>query len=247
MQKILVSFALMMSSVAFAAIPPKVIEKTDVLSLAEEILTMPERNRYMVAEKKADELFPALITLSQTEKKSMQVRWKALTLAAYLKKNKAMPELEKALKSKEWFMRNAGLVAIQSFDARKAEMAAKDLIKDKALVVRSAAVEVLGAGAGMTQATRDLFWEEMNANYNFRQKQGLWVREQILEKLAQNPEKNEMPLFVKALKEEPKMHATAIVAMEKIAQTKLGKANTTIEQKRKLWIQWAKNNPNSVL
>ncbi len=188
--------SLLLAPALFAAIPPKVATKVDIGLLAEEILTMPEKNRYMVAEKKADELFPALVTLSQSEKKAMPVRWKALTLAAYLKKEKYLPELEKALKSKEWFMRNAGLVAIYSFDKKRAQSVAKDLIKDKALVVRSAAIEVLGNQPELAPETRDLFWEEMSASYNFRQKQGLWVREQILEKLAANPEKKEMPLFV---------------------------------------------------
>lgn len=247
MQKNLVFFVLIFGQSLFAAIPKQVEKKADVGALAEEILTMPEKNRFAVAEKKADELFPVLITLSQSEKKSMQTRWKALTLAAHLKKGQAMPELEKALKSKEWFMRNAGLVAIQSFNAPKAMKAAKDLLKDKALVVRSAAVEVIGSQKELGPETRDLLWEEMNASYNFRQKQGLWVREQILEKLAQSPEKKEMPLFLKALREEPKMHASAIVAMEKLADTKLGKANSTTDQKRQLWIQWAKNNAHTLL
>lgn len=234
------------SLLAIAAIPPKVATKTDLPMLAEEILTLPEKNRYLVAEKKSDELYPVLIEFSKSEKKSMQTRWKALTLAVHLVGEKSLPEVEQALKAPEWFMRNAGLVALQSIDPEKAKARAKGLMKDKALVVRSAAVEVIGND--LDTSTRDLFWDELEASYNFRQKQGLWVRGQILEKLAAHPEKKEIPLFVKALKDKDlKLHSSAIAALERTTQVKLGKSHEGLSEKRQMWIQWVRSHSSEIL
>lgn len=231
---------------AGAAIPPKVASKTDLPMLVEEILSMPEKNRYLVADKKSEELYPILIDFSKSEKKSMPTRWKALTLAAHLKGEGSLPDIEQALKAPEWFMRNAALIALQSFDPAKAKLRARILLKDKALVVRSAAVDVIGIE--LDAAARDLFWEEFDATYNFRQKQGLWVRRQILEKLAVNPGKKEISLFAKALKDkDSKLHPTAVVALERLTQLKLGKGQDGLAERRQMWIKWVQAHANEIL
>lgn len=247
LKKRLFVFIIGLSSLsAMAAIPPKVASKADLPMLVEEILSMPEKNRYLVAEKKSDELYPILIEFSKSEKKSMSTRWKALTLAAHLKGEKSLSEMELALKAPEWFMRNAGLIALQSFDPIKARLHAKSLMKDKALVVRSAAVDVIGND--LDAATRDLFWEEMEASYNFRQKQSLWVRRQILEKLAINPAKKEISLFAKALNDKDlKLHPTAVIALERLTQLKLGKGQEGLPEKRQMWIKWVQAHSNEML
>lgn len=238
--KILISVtALLIAQQALSAIPQKINSSP---SLASEILSMPEANRKQIAIQQSEALYPELIQISKASDQPMPMRWKALTLAAYLGRDKALPELEAALKSPEWFMRNAALVAMQTYHPAKAPKAAEALIKDKALVVRSAAVEVLGTVKN--RKTRDLLWEEMDAGYNFRKKQGLWIRSQILSKLSESPEAKESSLFIQALKDkDSRMHRPAIAALEKLTSTQLGKPKTKMAEKRELWLQWAKANP----
>lgn len=234
------------SSYAFSAIPKQVEKKADLPALAEEILTMPEKNRIMVAQKKSSELYPVLVDISRNEKKSMPIRWKALTLATRLDSKRAMVELEKNLQAPEWFMRNAALVSMRAIQPDKAKAAALKLLKDKALVVRSAAVDALSGN--MTLATRDALWEEMDSEYNYKQKQGLWIRKQILEQLAAHPEKKEIPLLVKVLKEKDEsLHPVVFAALEKVSSQTLGKKQDSLEAKRKLWLKWAKANSAEIL
>jgi hypothetical protein len=226
------------SSALLAAIP----KPSPGLS-AEEILTMPEQNRYLLTQKKADEYYPALMNISKSPQQTLAMRWKALTLAAHLKKAKALPELQEALRAQEWFMRNAALVSIQSFDPLQGKAAAKILLQDKALVVRSAAVDVLSKD--LDPKTRALLWTELDASYNFRNKQGLWVRGQILSSLSIQPEKSETQKFVKFLNQDDignQKHA--IAALEILAGKQLGTKKSSLQQRKTLWLNWAKANPD---
>ncbi len=219
--------------------------QASITPLALEVLAMPEQNRIQIASEKSGEMYPALIRISQSETEVMQTRWKALTLAAQLNPQRALPELEKQLKSPQWFMRNAALIAMQTQAPKLAQKAALELIKDKALVVRSAAVEVLSPD--LDSAARDLLWDEMEAKYNFRKEQSLWIREQILAKLAQFPQSREASFFYKALREKnSKIHAPAILALENLNQKKLGKVGFKTAQKRELWLQWAKTHTSEL-
>lgn len=225
---------------AFAAIPTHKKSSSDML--AYEILSMPEQNRNQVALYHGEKLLPQLLKISKESSQSMETRWKALTLAALVGKEKSIPALEEAMKAPEWFLRNAALVSMQKYHPAKAKSAATSLLKDKALVVRSAAVEALGAVAD--RRTRDLLWEELSASYNYRKKQGLWIRGQIIGKLASHPVLNEAPLFLRALRDQDsRLHLSAIGALEKLTSKQLGKPQQKLAEKRELWLQWAKAHP----
>ena len=77
-----------------AAIAPKSVK---ALEDAYDVLTLPETNQKQVAMGKADTLYPALIRISRSSEEPMQTRWRALTLAASLKSQQVLPELEQAL------------------------------------------------------------------------------------------------------------------------------------------------------
>ena len=237
-------FALFASSLALASVPSQPMA-LKIHNQVLETLALPEANRYLVADRNPDTYYPALIEISKSAQQTLQLRWKALTLAAHLKKEKSLKDLEAALAAPEWYMRNAALVAINSFSPQRAQREAKVLIKDKAMVVRSAAVEMLGSD--LDTETRDLLWEELNANYNFRKKQGLWIRQQILNQLAMRPKRKELPLFLNALKEKDQsIHFAAIAGIENLSGQRLGKKNDTLATKRDLWIKWAKANSDSL-
>ena len=229
-------FSLISTSV-LAAVP-----KTETLSkeAVEEILAMPEKNRYLVADKKTSELYPELLQLAANAKKNLGVRWKSLTLAAHLKKQAAVKDVSPYLTAREWYMRNAALVALQEISQADSQKAAMQLLDDKALVVRSAAVDALGND--LTVEMRDRLWEELSAGYNFRKKESLWVRSQIAQKLALSPEREEASRFVDLLKEkDTRLYAPCIAALEKITGETKGSEKTDLGERRKLWLKWAKN------
>jgi HEAT repeat protein len=184
-------------SFAFAALPIK----TQVELSVKEILTMPEKNREQIAltEKNKKKLYLELVDLAFEKKENMDVRWKALTLSSIVGGQDSIPHLLKAIKNEDWFMRNAGILALARLSPTLANKEAKKLLGDKALVVRSAAVKVISQK--LNPETRDLLWEELDEKENFRKKQSLWIRSQILEVLAKNPEKRELPLFTKLVKD----------------------------------------------
>lgn len=165
-----------------------------------DILAMPEQNRYQTAVRLPDqELYKELMTIAGEVGRGHTLRWRALTLAAQIKGIGALKDMWAKLNSKEWFVRNAALLGIHHVSAEEGHKAALRLLKDPALVVRSAAVAMLKDD--LTRSERDLLWEELNANYNFRGTQSLWVRGEILQKLALRPAQLEAPLFRALLKD----------------------------------------------
>jgi hypothetical protein len=209
---------------------------------AEELISIPAANRMQLASTlKNTNISQQLWQMAFDPKKDMGTRWKSLTLAAQINRENAGPALDKAIKSDEWFMRNAALVAYKEVFPDQSQAIAEKLLKDKALVVRSAAVDVLPTK--LSDGLREKLWTELYQDYNFRKKQSLFVRGMILQKLAAEPRSQEKVLFVKALQEQDsRLHSPAIVALEKISQKILGDQKTKFEKKRALWLNWAKKN-----
>lgn len=224
--------SLLIVNLAFAAIPPK-----QALISARELLSMPEENRYQITEGQEQYFYPGVLEIAKDESQAMAVRWKAVTLVSKLKSKSSLKDLKSFLNSKDWFMRNAALISLDSVSKSEGRTAAKKLLTDKALVVRSAAVQVLSQS--MDREIRDLFWEEMESKQNFRSKQSLWVRPQMLKALSDNPQKNEVALFVKHLEDKDlKVQESSMLALETLSQKKFDGKN--LAQKRDLWKKWAR-------
>jgi len=199
-----------------------------------EILDLPDSSRLVTAKAKKEALFPELVRLAFSSDRNMEVRWKALNLAAQLDYAKALPELRRALGQREWFMKNAALVAIRNVQPELAEQYALRLLTDPALVVRSAALSAISDRP--SQATRNILWTEMRRKYNYHRGTSLWVRSEILEKLARNPMAGELPLFAAAMREdEMRMQVAAIGGLEKLTGKKLGSPYATLGEQKSLW------------
>lgn len=229
---------LVLGAVKVSAAVPALSEVPEI-SLR-ELLSMPEKNREVVAQtQKKPNLYPDLLKLAFDKEEIFQIRWKALTLAASLRGEKATPDVLKACEANEWFMKNACLVSLHRINAPKAKEQSQKLISDKALVVRSAAVQVLARD--LTAKTRDLFWEEMDKPYNFRGQQSLWIRSEILDALAKQPAQQEFANFAKTLKDkDSRLHFYAVSALERLSNKRLGDKKTTLSQKRDLWLKTIK-------
>ncbi len=150
-----------------------------------------------------------------------------------------LKDILKAADSKEWFMRNAALVAVNNISSLEGEKLAQKLISDKALVVRSAAVEVLQNSKD--QEIRNTLWVELNKDYNFKKKQSLWIRPQIVKILAKTPKDAEMRDFMKLLDDKDlEVHPAAVAGLEKLTGVKLGGGQESSSKLVGMWKDYLK-------
>lgn len=119
------------------------------------------------------------------ETQSLIVRWQSIISLATEFPDRSGEELNRLIQNPLWFLRNAALLGLEKSRPQEALAAARKLLVDKALVVRSAAVQVLSGN--LQVQTRDLLWQELFKNYNYRGSQSLWIRAQIVRVLSQNP------------------------------------------------------------
>lgn len=243
MKKILLTatLALVPALSVQAAIPVKTNLRPKVM----EILNLPPENRSQALLATTEDMYKEFVAVAFAENQSMRLRWRALMMAAENRREKATPDLLKASTHKQWFMRNAALVALAEVNESEAQKLAKKLLKDKALVVRSAAVDVLQKSP--RPEVRDLLWEEMSQKYNFRNQESLWIRSQIVEALAQKPADHEAKLFTKFLNDkDARVQSASVGGMEKLTGMKLGDAKASREKLVMLWQDYVRKEKTSL-
>lgn len=238
---LLVTATLLCASTAMAAIPKKSTStefpKSVPLKNTQEALGLPIENRVQAVHAQGPQGYRNLTQIMFDEKASMDTRWRAVMAAGRVGNKNSVPELEKALRAKEWFMRNAGLIAISRVDEKKAQTWAEKLLSDKALVVRAAAVDVLHEHGQRSSA--DLLWKKLYSKENYKGKQSLFIRRRIAETLAKVGSKGDESRFIQVLGDKDEaLHISAIAALERITQQTLGSANEPLKFKRAYWQKW---------
>lgn len=143
------------------------------------------------------ESFLSYIRMASDENLGMNKRWSSLISAASLSDSKNIDQIRSFTSNKQWYMRNASLIALFKADPSIAVIEAKKLLKDKALVVRSAAVEVVSKN--LTSEHKKVLEEEFMKNYNFHKNSSLWIRKQIIEKLSSTAGRQDRDFFAKNL------------------------------------------------
>lgn len=223
---------------SFAAIKPD-SNKITVF----DVLSLPAGNQLQVAMVHKNELWPDLKTLARDVNQRIDIRWKSLSLMAALSPVQVAPELDYFSQSKDWYMRNASLLITEKYFPDKSLPLARKLLRDKALVVRSAAVEVLSSN--LKEEDRDLLWQEVSEPRNFHHKKSLWIRAKIISLLARSPLSRESGMFQSLLKDEEfKIQVASIKALEKIHSKSLGRPTDSIAAKVELWRKFAALNKN---
>ena len=145
----------------------------------------------------AVEDFSGYVISAANSKLSMSQRWVALIKAAKVATADELIQIKKFSESKEWFMRNAALVALNKVDKSAAMTEAKRLIYDRSLVVRSAAVEIISSN--LSEENKNILSVEMSKAYNFHKTSSLWIRKQIVEKLSIAASLADRDFFVRGL------------------------------------------------
>lgn len=224
--KMITGLALLISYSAFAApmrTPKPVITSPLHSNIYEDVKThlahSPEK-RSLVLRTMGKEAKQALADISFEKTESLGTRWKALVTMGRLDPKFAQPHLESALESNEWFMRNAALVVVSYGDRAWAIKKARIALHDPALVVRTAAVKVLGDVRA--REAMPLLWEKMNASENFRRGESLWIRPIIGETLAMMARPEDKAAFEKLLSDrDPRVKIQAQAGLNKINGVKI--------------------------
>ena len=202
-----------------------------------EALTLPLEMRIDAIRARGPQGYRNLVMLMLDDTSGVEARWRAVTAIALIGQKNAKPEIETALKSREWYLRNAGLVAMSNVDRESAIKWGRKLLTDKALVVRAAAVATLTdlGDAGSVP----LLWEKLRAKENYKGKQSLFIRRHIVESLARLEKHGGEPKFIAVLADpDTSLHAPAIEALERLTKQKLGDSKDPIAFKKEHWQKW---------
>ena len=179
--------------------------------------------------------FDAQYKLAKNQTLPMSARWKALLFAAEAAQGQQIQNIIAFAKDKDWFMRNASLVALEKMGTDIVYDQAKLLISDKALVVRSAAAEILMRLNN--REVRKIFTDELSKKYNYNGKSSLWIRPQIMKYLADKPNSDERAFFVKYLFEKD----TEIALMSVSALQKMTNIRFSGKNNKEVIAQWQKH------
>jgi len=208
-----------------------------VIKDTENTLRLSKSELEKVADKLTQEQKLALRKIAFRNDSDLQVRWRALVLAARLLGTEMKGDITSASKSNDWFMRSASMMAANEISSNEGASLARRLVNDKALVVRSAAVDILGQTGEVSD--RILLWNIIRDPINIRKGQSLWIRSQALQLLARSPQKREISNFISLLKENDlELQAISIQALERVSDFQFGSSQDSIEDHRKRWISW---------
>lgn len=171
--------------------------------------------------------------ISFNEQIPMKTRWKSFMVLTELQGKKALSDIGKALKSPTWFMRSAGLTALEKANKKMSKKWAMDrLRKDKALMVRLKALQILSAHKD--KKVTELFWEKITSEDSFHLNKGLWIREDLAKNLLNRVRKKDLMSWVNLLHDQnPKIQSLAGLALRKIHKDSSGQATDVSYWKEK--------------
>jgi HEAT repeat protein len=222
---------LQLPPMAFAALEKKIEMDVD------SILSMPSKQLDAYVPQISSGMVLQLKHRAFDRDQGLSVRWKALVLAARIGGSSMSTELKEASRSSEWYMRSASLAAAGQVSFNESLVLARKLVNDKALVVRSAAVDILGESD--ESKDRDILWKVIDDPKNKRKGQSLWIRSQALNCLIKNPGRKDIPNLIKILKEDDaELSAIVILGLEKISDFKFGYEQESLAEKKQRWLSW---------
>ncbi|MEQ1666331.1 MAG: HEAT repeat domain-containing protein [Bdellovibrionales bacterium] len=150
-------------------------------------------------------------------KNSMQLRWRTVTAYGKNYPNEAKPFLEKALKSPEWFMRNAAVLVLPYAERSWAISWLEKMMSDPALVVRTAAVQATEQMGGIE--LQSLLWTKLYSRENYHRSSSLWIRKHILETLSAFATTNDVDKFIQVLKDDDQnLHSVSLATLKKLTR-----------------------------
>ncbi len=171
-----------------------------------------QQDRLSDVKKMGPQGYKQLRQIMLSENEPMEQRWQAILAMAKIGREDSRQDLEQNLKSPTWFVRSASLLGLSLIKGDVGEQKAKEVMsKDRALLVRATALQVLSQS---TKMDRSFLWKELHNPINFHQGRSLSLRTSIVKLLAQNPKKQEADKFSFLLKEhDPEIRQLSKVAL----------------------------------
>jgi hypothetical protein len=199
------------------------------------LLGKPMPERLQTLKQSPQTGYQQLSKIAFDESQNLQIRWRAITTMGPLDPLYFKPDLEKALKSKEWFLRNAGLISVLNTSRNEAMKWSVELLKDSSLMVRTQAVRnLVGLQAKEAEA---ILWSEMWDKKNFRGRESLWIRAHIAEALARMADPGNPRSFQRIIMDpDSRLHKWGIMGLEKRTGFKLSHKQEPVEIQRQKWL-----------
>ncbi|MBL7554216.1 MAG: hypothetical protein JNM24_00215 [Bdellovibrionaceae bacterium] len=199
--------SLVVVPMAFAAVPSKSSVDAEL-----EILALPLSNQKRLL-KSDQKTLDRLVAVAQDTNLGLDLRWKSIMALGFLESKSVNPSYMALQNSKEWFVKNGLLIAMNENAHPLRFNVAKKMVKDPSLIVRSSAFDILM----QEPVHRDILWEELFNAQNVKKKRSLWVRPKIISYMNQNPKTYERAFFEKLMKEsEPEITRLAEKGLQKI-------------------------------
>lgn len=207
----------------------------EALVSPESLLERPMTARLAEFKKLGFKAHKALEHIAFDRTQSLQIRWRAVTTMGKWDALQFRPQLDRALASKEWFMRNAALIALQNDERPRAIAWSQRMLEDKSLVVRTQAVRnLIELNASESEP---LLWKEISNRRNFRKGESLWIRAHIAEALAHFAVQGRAQNFQKLLlDEDERLHKWALVGLETITGMRMSGKQEPLDVRRQKWL-----------
>ena len=165
---------------------------------------------------------------------TVKTRWRALMALAVTQEERSLIHLERAVRSRDWFMRNAGIIAMNQIAPEKALTWARRMIHDPALVVRTTVVLVFQKRGQI--ADIDLLWRELDNKINFKRGESLWIRRHIVTTLATLSSPSDAFKFLKLLDDsDQRVRKASVMALESLTGNEPSYRGNSLTQKITHW------------
>lgn len=114
----------------------------------------------------------------------LEERWDAYHKIVTKNRNESIPMAKRAVESKDWFLREAGLKTFVALRPEDAKAIARNMLeKDPSMLVRAqalSAIKILN-----DRSTEKLLWKTLRDPKNFRGDQSLWIRPKVVATLME--------------------------------------------------------------
>lgn len=210
------------------------------VELTLDALRQPLRQRIESLIVQGPQGFKNLDKIAFSKSYTLDERWRSFYVLAKIGGKRALPEIEKALKSDEWFLRAAALTALKKIDNDKAQVWATRFLKsDPALMVRASALDLLSLNPN--RKSRELFLEKLKSRDSFVQTKSLWIRPRLVEALANVSRAQDSGEFIGLLDDtDLQVREKAVNALDKINKSSAGNQESLTVRVQN-WKNWSRS------
>lgn len=169
-----------------------------------------------LSQKHGNAAFHAAQKIANADTTPDAMRWRCLFGAARVAGKNALPWLDQMAHHKHWLIRDASLKAMAALGATESKESLERALKDKALVVRTTAVDAIGHLT--LRASGPVLVEALFDPINYRGEKALWIHKHILFTIEKLQYREASPRLVELLetRKDPELRSHLIVALEKL-------------------------------